>query len=139
MMTLIELLIAIALGYVAVLVLLEFVVLKVQPDMEGCVTVHVNQGDGVVVRKLYGFDYEDKLYVSSNHWFRQWYYAILENPEVVVEQAGETRAFTAIPIEGHERAEIARRYHMGFFLRLMCGFAPRRFLRFDLKVDQSEV
>ena len=130
-MTILEILLAVVVGYVVLLLLLEAVIWKAQPNMESGVTLFVSQGDTVFSRKLYGFDYHDKLYVSSNHWFRQWYHAILKNPDIEVEHAGEVKPVTAVPIDGDEAAEIAREYTMGFVLRLMCGFAPRRFLRLD--------
>ncbi|NKC00315.1 MAG: hypothetical protein GKR90_17765 [Pseudomonadales bacterium] len=130
-MTMLEVLLAFSAAYFTLLLLLEVVVWKTQPNMENAVTLFVPQGDSVLTRKLYGFDYNHKLYVSSNHWFRHWYHAILRNPQIDVEHAGNVKPYTIIPIEGDERAEIAREYKMGFVLRLMCGFAPRRFLRLD--------
>ena len=130
-MTILETILIVIAGYFVLLLLLEAVVWKTQPSMEGGVTLLVYRGGSVFTRKLYGFEYRDKLYVSSNHWFRQWYHAILKNPHVDVEHAGEVKPYTAVPIDGDERAEIAREYKMGFVLRLMCGFAPRRFLRLD--------
>lgn len=130
-MTILEVVLAVTVGYFTLLLLLEAVVWKAQPNMENAVTLFVHQGDDVLTRKLFGFEYNDKLYVSSNHWFRQWYHAILKNPQIDVEHAGDVKPFTVVPIEGDERAEIAREYKMGFVLRLMCGFAPRRFLRLD--------
>ena len=119
-------------GYLVLLLLLETVIWKTQPNMENGVTLFVKQGGQVISRKLYGFDYEDRLYVSSNHWFRQWYDALLQDPQIEVEHKGEVKSCTAVPIDGDELVEIAAKYKMGFVLRLMCGFAPRRFLRLDL-------
>ena len=130
-MTILEVLALVVVAYLVLLLLLEAVVWKTQPDMESGVTLIVSRGDGVFTRRLYGFDYQDRLYVSSNHWFRQWYHAVLRNPDIDVEHAGEVKPYTAVPIDGEERAEIAREYKMGLVLRLMCGFAPRRFLRLD--------
>lgn len=130
-MLVLQIALAAIVGYVALLLLLEAVIWKTQPNMESGVTLFLNRGNAVVARKLYGFEYGDKLYVSSNHWFRRWYYAILETPQIDVEHAGEIKPYIAVPIEGSERLEIAREYKMGFILRLLCGFAPRRFLRLD--------
>lgn len=137
-MLILEIAIAVIVGYVVLLLLLEAVISKAQPNMESAVTLFVNRGDAVVSRKLYGFDYGDRLYVSSNHWFRQWYYAILERPQIDVEHAGQVKPYTAVQIGGDERAEIAREYKMGLVLRLMCGFAPRRFLRLDPRGSKDD-
>ena len=130
-MFILEIVVAAVGVYVLLLLLLEAVIWKVQPSMDNGVTLHVNRGGSRFTRKLYGFEYGDKLYVSSNHWFRRWYHAILDNPQIDVEQSGEKNPFLAVPIDGEERAEVNREYKMGFILRMMCGFAPRRFLRLD--------
>ncbi len=130
-MAFLEVLASIIIGYFLLLLLLEAVIWKAQPSMDSGVTLFINQGGTVFARKLYGFDYHNKLYVSSNHWFRQWYYAILEEPQIAVEHAGAIKPVTAVPIDGEELSEVAREYKMGVVLRLMCGFAPRRFLRLD--------
>ncbi len=129
----------ICVGYLVLLLLLEAVVWKTQPDMENGVTVFVRRGDETFQRKLYGFDYRGRLYVSSNHWFRQWYHAVLDHPDVDVAHQGTIKPYTAVAIHGDERAEIAREYKMRFVLRLMCGFAPRRFLRFDPRGEEEIV
>lgn len=131
------LLIAIA-GYVTLLLLLELVLWKAQPNMENVVTLFVVDGDVSFARKLYGFKHHGKLYVSSNHWFRQWYHAIVRSPDLEVEHAGEVKAYKAVAITGHEREEVAREYKMGFVFKLMCGFAPRRFLRLDPRGSNND-
>ena len=123
--------------YVVLLLLLEATISKAQPDMANGVTLFVNHGDEVVSRKLYGFAYDNRLYISSNHWFRQWYYAVLKHPKINVEHDGEIKRYNVVPIEGDERTQIARMYKMGFVLRFMCGFAPRRFLRLDPQDDND--
>lgn len=78
-----EILVLAAIGYLILLLLLELVVWQVQPDMEDAVTLHVQTGDTVVTRKLYGLEQQGTLYVASNHWFRSWYHA--------ARQAGQQR------------------------------------------------
>ena len=135
-MSWLELLLVVVTGYVVLLLLLEATIWKTQPDMDGGATLHIRQvgngqQDAMFTRRLYGFDYQDKLYVSSNHWFRRWYHAVLDNPDIEVEHEGQLKPYTAVPISGDEQALIAREYKMRFVLRLMCGFAPRRYLRLD--------
>ena len=133
-MAIFEILVVVFVVYVTLLLLLEFVAWKLQPDMEDCVVLHFLKADKPDSRKLYGFDHKNKLYVSSNHWFRQWYNAVLENPTINVERDGGRESYTAISVEGDELAEISRAYKLGFIIRLMSGFAPRRFLRLDPEV-----
>ena len=137
-MLVLEIALIICAGYLILILLLEAVIWKVQPDMDGGVTLHVNTGEAIVKRKLYGLEYNNKLYVSSNHWFRKWYHAILQNPDIKVERANTVGSYTATPIDGDEHTEVARQYNMGFVLRLLCGFAPQRFLRLDAREAEDE-
>lgn len=136
-MLIVEVILALIAGYIVLLLVLEAVIWKTQPDMENGVTLFVNLDGTTVPRKLYGFDYDNKLYVSSNHWFRRWYHAVLKSPDIDVEHAGEIRPCTAIPIVGDELVKISEAYKMGFFLRTLCGFAPRRFLRLDPRENEG--
>ena len=131
MSELFEILIIIGLGYLVLLLLLETVIWKVQPDMEGVVVLHIPMGDGTMKRKLYGLRYDNQLYVASNHWFRRWYYAVLDNPVLEVEYAGEVGPHAAVAIGGEEQRRVAQEYNQGMALKIACGFAPQRFLRLD--------
>jgi hypothetical protein len=44
---------------------------------------------------------------------------------------GVTGSFTAEPVQCEEHETLAKAYSMGFVLRLLCGFAPSRFLRLE--------
>ena len=117
-------------GYAALVLLAELLVWRIQPDMDGGVTITVTpDGGDPIKRTLFGFEHEGTLFVSSNHWFRKWYHAALQYPEIEVTRAGVTRPFIAAAVQGEEHKRVSRAYNMGFFLRLICGFAPSRFLK----------
>jgi len=69
--------------------------------------------------------------VSANHWPRPWYHRALANPAVEVTEKGERRPFTAVPVTGAELERIQERYPFPLMLKLLTGFAPRKFLRLD--------
>ena len=131
MLDLLEIALAIVFGYAGLLLLLELVIWRLQPDMEGGVTLHVKSADGIVKRKLFGLRHDGHLYVSSNHWFRRWYHAVLANPELDVEVEDQLGPYVAVPVQGAEHDDVARAYDMGIPLRIACDFAPQRFLRLD--------
>jgi hypothetical protein len=119
-------------GYAALVLLAATLIWRIQPAMDGGVTITVTpDGDTPIQRNLYGFERDGTLFVSSNHWFRQWYNAALENPDVDVTLDGVTRPFTAEAVQGEEHERLSREYNMGFVLRLICGFAPSKFLRLE--------
>jgi len=120
------------LGYAGFVLVAELLIWRLQPGMDGGVTIRVAGADGEPVeRNLAGFEHEGRLYVASNHWLRRWYKLALENPEVDVTRDGVRGAFEAVVVAGDERALLARAYKMGFILRFICGFAPSKFLRLD--------
>jgi len=122
----------ILLTYVAFVLLVECLIWRLQPDMTGGITIHVTDRSGKEVqRNLAGFEYDNRLYVSSNHWFRRWYNLALDNSAVDVTQDGVRRPFKAIVVAGREQTSVSRVYKMGFILRFICGFAPSKFLRLD--------
>ena len=78
-----------------------------------------------------GVEIEGHLYVAANHWPRAWYERALANPNVLLTSGAERAARVAVPIAGDELARVASRYQLPFFLRVLTGFPPRRFLRLD--------
>lgn len=131
-MKVLKIIAAILLVYVALVAVLEGVIGYVQPDMPGGVSFATTDTNGrTTERMLAGFRFEGRLYVASNHWLRGWYHQALVHPEVEVTVDGEKRGYTAVAVAGGELERVADAYTMGFVLRLICGFAPSRFLRLD--------
>ena len=121
-----------ACGYVAFVALMETLIARLQPSMEGGVRLTTTNAAGESSeRMLAGARLDGKLYIASNHWLRGWYRQALAKPEVLAEVGGVPGAYTAVPIVGEERARVSDSYTMGFVLRFICGFAPSRFLRLD--------
>jgi hypothetical protein len=59
--------------------------------------------------RLAVFDDGDTPWVQSGHWFRGWYWRVVENPEVELIREGETHAYTAVPLDTPEgRAQIVK-------------------------------
>lgn len=121
------------LGYVVLLGIFEIAVSYLQPEMDGMgITLSTTTADGETVdRVLAGVRVNGHLYVAANHWPRAWYNRALANPAVAVTIDGLRRPYTAVPVTGAELERIKEKYQFEFVLRLITGFAPRRFLRLD--------
>lgn len=131
-MTLVEAGAVALLGYVGFVAVMEAAIGTIQPEMEGGVVLTTTDAAGQTSQvTLAGFEFEEKLYVSSNHWLRGWYKRARANPRVEVIVEGVPTPRVAVPVEGAERDRLAEAYRMGFVLRFICGFAPSRFLRLD--------
>ncbi len=118
--------------YVGLVLLAEALAWRLQPPMEGGVTLRIRGKNGETLeRTVYGHWLDDILYVSSNHWFRSWYHAIRRHRELEVVRDGRTQRYRAEDVVAEERSRVLESYRMGFLLRLLCGFAPRRLLRLE--------
>ena len=118
--------------YVGIVVIVESSIGYFQPDMPGAVTIITSDEQGNTSKRvLAGFDLDDKLYVAVNHWPRGWYNRAVENPNIDIKRNGEQAPYTAVSVNGDERDHVAGRYELGFVIRFLTGFPPRRFLRLD--------
>ena len=122
----------VVLVYVGFVALMEALIGFIQPHMDGGVRLTTTDSEGrTSERMLAGARLEGKLYIASNHWLRGWYHRVLAEPNVFANVDGVQAAYSAVPIEGEERARVSDAYRMGFVLRFICGFAPSKFLRLD--------
>ena len=120
------------LGYCGFVAVMETAIGALQPEMDGGVVITTTDSAGKTSSTtLAGFEFENRLYVSSNHWLRGWYQRARANPNLEVTIDGVPTPRIAVPVEGAERDRLADAYRMGFILRFVCGFAPSRFLRLD--------
>jgi len=118
--------------YVGFVALMEGLIGFIQPHMDGGVSLTTTDAQGrTSERMLAGARVDGNLYIASNHWLRGWYRQALAEPEVFADVDGVRSAYSAVPIEGEERARVSDAYRMGFILRFICGFAPSKFLRLD--------
>ena len=62
------------------------------------------------------------LYVSLNHWFRNWYNLAIENLEVDATRDGVRGPFKAMVVAGDEHTSLSRAYidgvHLAFYMRI---------------------
>lgn len=100
--------------------------------MEGGLKLSIALSDGrQIERNLAGYEFEGELYVSSNHWFRSWYYAALQAPDLLLVQDEKSERRRAVEVSEAQHERLLEDYRMGFVLRLICGFAPSKFLRLE--------
>ena len=84
-------------------------------------------------RVLSAVNNDGKLYVSANHWPRSWYRQTLSNPNVEVLYKGEKKSYLAVPVEGEEHDRLMKEHAHPLTFRILTGFPPRYFIRFDLQ------
>ncbi len=128
-----KVLFVLALVYVGIVVLFESSLGYIQPQGEDTLLLSVEDASGEIhARVLSPFELNNQLYVAVNHWPRQWYKRLQENPNVVVAYQGESKSATAVSVTTDpELSEIGEAYQLGFLIRFLTGFPPRAFVRLD--------
>ena len=118
--------------YVALVIVFESLIGYFQPASQSTITLVTTDADGTradrVVSRL---DFDGKVYVASNHWFRGWYNTVLDHPDIDVLIDGETRAYVVVPVEGAEADEVMTERPRGTVPTILMGFAPRYLVRLD--------
>lgn len=131
---------AIAMGAYAVLVLLFETMVVVMGARQAAsgkapeapfVAIETTDENGTRESVVAAVEVDGALFVSANHWPRSWYHRALKNPEVAVTRDGERGSYLAVPVEGDQRARVAREYSLPLAIRVLSGFPPRAFLRLD--------
>jgi hypothetical protein len=75
------------------------------------------------------------LYVSANHWPRDWYNNVLARPNLTGSlRDSETVDYVAVSITGEEDIYLQEKYKHGMVFRILTGFPPRYFVRLDPKL-----
>jgi len=95
------------LAFVAVALLFDGLVGLLQPEFEGdgrSLVLVTFDADGArhETRLAVEDDEQGRTWVQSGHHFRGWYERVLANPQVEVVRNGETRPYTAVPIDTPE-------------------------------------
>lgn len=128
------------LAYAALVVIFESLLGYFQPEAGDTLVITTFDADGTGHdRVLSALDGDEQLYVAVNHWPRAWYRRALRNPAVAIRRGDETRNYTAVPLTGEERSEVADAFPIPIVARTLMGFAPRRFLRLDPQEASASV
>ena len=123
---------AVFLFYVGIVVVFESLLGYFQPQAGTAMVIttfdNENNGNDRVVERL---ESNGMIYVAANHWPRAWYRQATANPRMRVNYGGETREYSAIPVEGEEHDRIDSENSLGLVFRILTGFPPRYFVRLD--------
>jgi|TARA_B110000196_G_scaffold119417_1_gene103687 hypothetical protein len=126
-------LVSLVLVYIGSVVLFESWLGYSQPTNTNTLVITTLDSNQPKDRVLSAVNNDGKLYVSANHWPRDWYRKAKSNPNVEVLYKGEKNLYLAIPVEGEEHDKLMEEHAHPLTFRLLTGFPPRYFLRLDLK------
>ena len=130
-MKIIKIVASMILVYAGVVVLFESLLGYFQPETQSTLVITTTDEAGVSNdRVLAQLASNDQIYVSANHWPREWYNQVLKNPEVQVTIDDVESFYLAVPVTNqaeHNRVNGDNKHSIGF--RILTGFAPRYFIR----------
>ena len=126
-------LLSLVLVYIGSVVLFESWLGYSQPTNTNTLVITTIDNNQPKDRVLSAVNNDGKLYVSANHWPRDWYRQAKSNPNVEVLYKGAKNLYLAIPVEGEEHDKLMKEHAHPLTFRLLTGFPPRYFLRLDLK------
>jgi len=119
--------------YIGLVVLFESWLGYSQPTNANSLVITTFESMEAKDRVLSAVNNDGKLYVSANHWPRSWYRQTLSNPNVEVLYKGEKKSYLAVPVEGEEHDRLMKEHAHPLTFRILTGFPPRYFIRFDLQ------
>ena len=119
--------------YIGLVVLFESWLGYSQPTNANSLVITTFDSMEAKDRVLSAVNNDGKLYVSANHWPRSWYRQTLSNPNVEVLYKGEKKSYLAVPVEGEEHDRLMKEHAHPLTFRMLTGFPPRYFIRFDLQ------
>jgi len=119
--------------YIGLVVLFESWLGYSQPTNANSLVITTFDSMEAKDRVLSAVNNDGKLYVSANHWPRSWYRQTLSNPNVEVLYKGEKKSYLAVPVEGEEHDRLMKEHAHPLTFRILTGFPPRYFIRFDLE------
>ena len=119
--------------YIGLVVLFESWLGYSQPTNANSLVITTFDSMEAKDRVLSAVNNDGKLYVSANHWPRSWYRQTLSNPNVEVLYKGEKKSYLAVPVEGEEHDRLMKEHAHPLTFRILTGFTPRYFIRFDLE------
>lgn len=131
-----KILLALAVVYVAIVVVFETWLGYAQPQGEENLVITVTEDDGSKTQRVLSlFQSNGELYLAANHWPRAWFRQVLKNPDIHIEFGGEradqSGNFTAIPVDGADHDRVLNDNRIGFVGRFLMGFPPREFVRIE--------
>ena len=121
-----------ALVYAGIVVAFESMIGFMQPTPGGTIVLTTFDANGTANERVVSrLDSVDQLYVSANHWPREWYERALANPDVQVTVDGNKVDYRAVPVDDSQAALLDAEHPHPAWFRFVTGYPPRKFVRLE--------
>ncbi|MCZ6854588.1 MAG: hypothetical protein O7G86_11780 [Gammaproteobacteria bacterium] len=116
-----------------------------QPQSDSTIVLRTYDEDGATKDTVLALrDDNGQLWVESGHWFRGWYYRVLENSNVEIIRGEDVQPYRAIPVNSAEAVELMTKLMgkgqgAGYWVgRAMLLWAPIKPVRLEPRMEIAE-
>ena len=116
-----------------------------QPQSESTIVLRTYDGAGDTQETVLALrDDNGQFWVESGHWFRGWYYRVLDNPNVDVIRGESVQPYRATAVNTDDAVELMTKLMgkgqgAGYWIgRAMLLFAPIKPVRLDQRMEIAE-
>lgn len=123
-------------GYMGLVVVFESFLGLIQPRSGDTMVITSFKIDGKAINRVVSrLEEGNDVFVAVNHWPRAWARRISENPNVQITYNETTLSYNAVILEGGEHDKAVLDFPVPLAFRILTGFPPRYFFRFELQED----
>ena len=128
--------IVLLIGYMGLVVVFEIFLGLIQPRSGDTMVITSFKIDGKAINRVVSrLEEGNDVFVAGNHWPRAWARRISENPNVQITYNETTLSYNAVILEGGEHDKAVLDFQVPLAFRILTGFPPRYFFRFELQED----
>jgi len=125
--------ISVFIGYVGLVIIFETFLGVMQPRGGDIMVITSLDANGKPKERVVSrLEQGSEIFVAVNHWPRAWARRIRLNPTVQITHNESTRKYSAVVLEEEEHVQASLDFPVPLLFRVLTGFPPRYFFRFEL-------
>ena len=126
--------IAVPVVYVVLVIAFETFLGIMQPSSGDTMVITSFEANGEAINRVVSrLEKGSNIFVAVNHWPRAWARRIELNPNVQITHNESTLNYNAVSLEVEEHSQASIDFPVPFAFRVLTGFPPRYFFRFELR------
>ena len=128
--------IVLLIGYMGLVIVFESSLGLIQPRSGDTMVITSFEIDGKAINRVVSrLEQGNDVFAAVNHWPRAWARRISQNPYVQITYNETTLNYNAVTLEGGEHDQAVSDFPVPLAFRIITGFPPRNFFRFELQED----
>ena len=128
--------IVLLIGYMGLVIVFESSLGLIQPRSGDTMVITSFEIDGKAINRVVSrLEQGNDVFAAVNHWPRAWARRISQNPYVQITYNETTLNYNAVTLQGGEHDKAVSDFPVHLAFRILTGFPPRYFFRFELQED----